>query len=159
MAKKKLLIIDDDPHFSGLLALKLKRKFEHLTVSCFDKEKVIDGYDIYVLDNDFRGKKCGADLAEEIRKKSPNSLVIILSATLEFKLLKRLVNCHAAGVFDKSNPKDIETLFALIKEYLNYTETDDQPLEVSLATTLKDIKSVLKEWNKKLHLEGLKDEG
>ena len=79
----KLLILDDDLHYTGMLALKLKARFPELKVSSSTQKTLINGYDIYILDNDFNGQKCGAKLAEQVRQQAPHSLVIILSGTLE----------------------------------------------------------------------------
>ena len=151
---RKLIIMDDDPHYAGMLALKIRMQFPELMVSSYNKADLPGGYDIYVLDNDFFGEKCGAQLAEKVRKIAPESLVIVLSGTLEFALLKRLVNCHAAGVFDKSKEDDLEQMMGLIDQYL--LQPPRQPSEVkstSLSGTLSGIRELMKEWNKRLAFE------
>tara|TARA_R110002096_G_scaffold243628_3_gene435775 strand:- start:1520 stop:1993 length:474 start_codon:yes stop_codon:yes gene_type:complete len=149
----KLLILDDDPHYSGMLALKLKSRFPELMVSSSEQKSILHGYDIYILDNDFGGEKCGAKLAEEVRTTSPNSLVVILSGTLEFNLLKRLVNCHAAGVFDKSQISEVDTLMCLIENYIQTPVVTVQGEKPSLIETLGSISGLLSQWNKKMAME------
>ncbi|MEX0299418.1 MAG: hypothetical protein AB3N28_10135 [Kordiimonas sp.] len=149
----KLLILDDDPHYSGMLALKLKSRFPELMVSSSEQKNILSGYDIYILDNDFGGEKCGAKLAEEVRNSAPNSLVAILSGTLEFNLLKRLVNCHAAGVFDKSQVSELDTLMDLIENYIQSPSVPVSTEKPSLKETLGSISGLISQWNKKMVLE------
>lgn len=151
---RKLIIMDDDPHYAGMLALKLRMQFPELMVSSYNKADLPGGYDIYVLDNDFFGEKCGAELAEKVRKIAPNSLVIVLSGTLEFSLLKRLVNCHAAGVFDKSSEDDLGHMIGLIEQFLLRSETQRTSSKpASMPSTLSGIRDLMKEWNKRLAFE------
>ncbi len=151
---RKLIIMDDDPHYSGMLALKLRMQFPELMVSSFNKADLPGEYDIYILDNDFFGEECGARLAEDIRKISPKSLVLVLSGTLEFSLLKRLVNCHAAGVFDKSSEDDLEHMMNLIEQYLVRIPRGTRGgTAASLPNTLRGIRELMTEWNKRLAFE------
>lgn len=151
---RKLIIMDDDPHYAGMLALKLRMQFPELMVSSYNKADLPGGYDIYVLDNDFFGEKCGAQLAEDVRKIAPQSLVIVLSGTLEFSLLKRLVNCHAAGVFDKSKEADLSDMMDLIEQFLIRSKTSRPSTKVaSMPSTLSGILDLMKEWNKRLAFE------
>ena len=150
---RKLLILDDDPHYSGMLALKLRMQFPELVVSSSQRSKVLPSYDIYILDNDFSGDECGAQLAEEVRTVAPESLVAVLSGTLDFSLLKRLVNCHAAGVFDKSDDDDLTRLTELIDRYLlsqgDVNDTDKREKK----NVLVGIGELLGEWNQRLAFE------
>lgn len=151
---RKLLILDDDPHYSGMLALKIRQHFPELMISSCERGDVSGGYDVYVLDNDFAGEKCGAALAEEVRARQPGALVIVLSGTLELDLVKRLVNCHAAGVFDKSESDDFDRMMNLIEHYLmNSTPATQEKTDTSFKGTLTSISSLLSEWNERLQLE------
>ena len=78
----------------------------------------------------------------------------MLSGTLEFSLLKRLVNCHAAGVFDKSSEDDLEHMMKLIEQYLIRTPQATNSNSVSsLTNTLRGIRDLMSEWNKRLAFE------
>lgn len=150
---RKLLILDDDPHYSGMLALKLRMQFPELLISSSERTNVLPSYDIYILDNDFGGEKCGAKLAEQVRDVAPESLVVVLSGTLEFRLLKRLVNCHAGGVFDKSNDADLERMSNLISRYLLALQTTTPEVRVSSKGVVAGIAELLSEWNQRLAFE------
>ncbi len=150
---RKLVILDDDPHYAGMLGLKIRHEFPELAVSSCTKGDVPAGYDIYILDNDFNGMKMGAKLAESARTLSPKSLVVVMSGTLEISLLKRLVNCHAAGVFDKSEVEDMSRMFTLIQSYIQEPQKVEKPASPSLKGTLKGISALLSEWNDRLAYE------
>lgn len=149
----KLIILDDDPHFAGMLALNLQQRFPELVVTSNNQSEAIAGYDIYILDNDFGGEKHGAALAEQVRRLSPQSLVIMLSATLELSLLKRLVNCHAAGVFDKSEASDMERMMRLIDTFICTRVPSPKKKGRNLKDTVAGVTSLLKEWNQRLEHE------
>ncbi|MBL4838888.1 MAG: hypothetical protein JKY34_15060 [Kordiimonadaceae bacterium] len=151
--QRKLLILDDDPQYAVMLALKLQQRFPELDVSSSKRGVLQKGYDIYVLDNDFGGDKRGASLAEKVREESPDSLVMILSGTLEMDLLKRLVNCHAAGVFDKSRPGDLEQLMRLTHAFLVQKPQSPPNSPANLSETISGIRTLISEWNKRLSFE------
>ncbi|MBL4787711.1 MAG: response regulator transcription factor [Kordiimonadaceae bacterium] len=150
---RKLLIMDDDPHYAVMFALKLQQRFPELDISSSNHSTLLSGYDIYVLDNDFGGDKHGAELAEKVRADSPESLVLVLSGTLEMELLKRLVNCHAAGVFDKSKPGDLEQLMQLTEAFLLQTPAAPPASAANLAETVSGISKLISEWNQRLSFE------
>ncbi len=149
----KLMILDDDIHYTGMFALKLQHYFPELRVSSSNSSDIPEGYDIYIVDNDFDGEKIGADIAEKLRTIAPNSLVIVLSGTLEKDMLVRLVNCHTAGVFDKTDIDDFENITALIEQYLKRTITEEKPDNTSFVSTISNIKGLLSAWNKRLSYE------
>jgi len=151
--QRKLLIMDDDPHYAVMLALKLQQRFPELDISSSNHSTLLSGYDIYVLDNDFGGDKHGAELAEKVRADSPASLVLVLSGTLEMELLKRLVNCHAAGVFDKSRTGDLEQLMQLTEAFLLQTPEAPPASPANLAETVSGISALISEWNQRLSFE------
>jgi len=150
---RKLIILDDDQHYAGMLGLQIKHRFPELAVTSSNKGDVPAGYDVYILDNDFNGTKKGARLAEKARSLSPESLVLVVSGTLEISLLKRLVNCHAAGAFDKSKTDDIESMFTLVEKYLETPVIKREQSKASLKSTLKGISHLLSEWNERLAYE------
>ena len=153
LKQRKLLILDDDPQYAVMLALRLQQRFPELGVSSSKRGIVQNGYDIYILDNDFGGEKRGAELAERVRRNSPDCLVMVLSGTIEMDLLKRLVNCHAAGVFDKSKPEDLEQLMRLTHAFLVQSPQTPPPSSGSLADTISGISTLIAEWNKRLSFE------
>jgi len=152
---RKILILDDDIRYSGLLALKLRMHFPEILITTRETPTLPAGYDVYILDNDFGGSKMGAGLAEDVRRIAPKSLVVVLSGTLEFDLLKRLVNCHAAGVFDKSKDGDTARLIQLIDHFVqSVPSADTSPApDRSLGTALASIRGVLDAWNQRLVAE------
>lgn len=152
---RKVLILDDDTRYSGLLALKLRMRYPEILVTARTTPDVIAGYNVYILDNDFGGSKMGAVLAEKVRQLAPDSLVIVLSGTLEFGLLKRLVNCHAAGVFDKSRDSELSDLMHLIDQYLIASSTQARSAQdgQTSASALTKICAILSQWNKRLAFE------
>lgn len=150
---RKLLILDDDPHYGDMLALKLRRHFPELMISFSTHDHPMANYDIYILDNDFGGTQRGAFLAEQIRQTSPQSLVVMLSGTLQIDVLKRLVNCHAAGVFDKADASATYKLFDLVERYLITSARKSEPVKPKSVNPVKAVHGLLNAWNERLAYE------
>lgn len=144
------LIIDDDPHFATMLRLLILEHCLEITVDHLAKPSLKAGYDVYIIDNDFGGIKKGAALAAEARRRAPDALVVVLSGTLEKSMLKKLVNCHAAGVFDKACVEELQDLFSLIERYrLAQGEAASRPTP-GLVGTIQSITSLLAGWDARL---------
>lgn len=155
------LILDDDPVLLKLLSLRLEKRFQNLIVECQQQPVAVGAYDIYILDNDFHGRPLAADLAEHIKQQQPDSLVLALSGTLDTVTLKRLINCGCSGAFDKSVPAEIDALLACVAQHLNEVNAAGfvrgRP-RARIADTARAIAGLIRDWNRRLELEELREE-
>jgi DNA-binding NarL/FixJ family response regulator len=151
-----ILILDDDPVMLNLLALRLNKRFPDLRVETQQEPMAIGTYDIYILDNDFQGRPLAADLAEQIKRQQPDSLVLALSGTLCATTLKRLLNCGCDGAFDKSIPSDVDLLIATISEHVNnpnQSSIKKREPQARVVETARAIAGLIQDWNRRLELE------
>jgi len=155
-----ILILDDDPVFLEILSLRIKKRLPDIAVEVAQKPMAIGVFDIYVLDDDFQGHPLAADLAEHIKSRQPDSLVLALSATLSKSTLKRLVNCGCDGAFDKTIPDEIDMLIALIQDHIEssrFVSERSLPVQTRVIDTARAISGLLQDWNNRLNLEERRD--
>jgi DNA-binding NtrC family response regulator len=151
-----ILILDDDPVFLKLLELRINRRFPDITVDIRQHPVAVGIYDIYILDNDFQGRPLAADLAEEIKKTQPLSLVLALSGALCNSTLKRLINCGCNGAFDKSAPSEIDELLLVIDQHLKNQQSNiskNRSGSRYVMDTARSISTLIQDWNRRLELE------
>ncbi len=157
-----ILILDDDPVMLNLLALRLNKRFPDLRVETRQEPMAIGTYDIYILDNDFQGRPLAADLAEQIKRQQPDSLVLALSGMLCTTTLKRLLNCGCDGAFDKSIPSDVDLLIATISEHVNnpnQSSIKKREPQTRVVETARAIAGLIQDWNRRLELEEKREQG
>lgn len=155
-ASPSVLVLDDDLVVLKLLSMRLKERFPHLTVECQQEPVAIGAYDIYVLDNDFHGRPLAADLAEQIKRQQPESLVIALSGTFDTVMLRRLINCGCTAAFDKSAPAEIDALIGMIAQHLddyNFSTSKSSGPRARFTDTVLAITELIRGWNRRLELE------
>jgi DNA-binding NarL/FixJ family response regulator len=149
---KRILLIDDDPVVSRLLAFRIMRACESAQVDVEHNPSVRPGYDFYVIDNDFGGKQEGVRLAESLSLANPDAKVLVLSSFLDAKLLKRAVNARCHGAFDKRDPDDVSRLIRMICE-APVGRTSNSPASPRRFSLLREIASLIGQWNRRMRSE------
>ena len=155
-----ILILDDDPVLLKLLETRIQSRFPDAIVETRSKPIAVGVYDVYILDNDFQGRSLAADLAEEIKKNQPDSMVAALSGTLCTTTLKRLVNCGCDGAFDKRDPTEIDALIQTLDKYLSKQQENTPKSRLSgagLLETTRAISNLIRDWNHRLEIEERRD--
>lgn len=146
------LLIDDDPVLLGLLSYRLQRAVLGLAISTAVQPQAVPGHDIYIIDNDFGGNHSGARLAEHVRLHAPDALILVFSSFLDVPLLKRVTNVGTDGVFDKSEPADMERLLETVAQWCEQAR-NPVPLARQGGGILSEISAMLFAWNRKLTRE------
>ena len=154
--KPSVLVLDDDPLLLKMISMKIQRRLPPLDVATTERPFAVCSYDIYILDNDFRGRTLAADLAEAIVEQQPDSLVLALSGTLDTQTLKRLINCGCAGAFDKGQPAEIDAMIDHIQARLSGENPGDDAARNhrgGVGGTARAISTLIRDWNRRLELE------
>jgi CheY-like chemotaxis protein len=83
-AKKKVLVVDDDPGITGLFNIALRKDYDvTLAANAIDAEsKLAAGFDLVVCDNTMGGEK-GIDFLIRIKPNHPNTKFALNSSELE----------------------------------------------------------------------------
>ena len=142
------LLIDDDPSAVEYLSYLLHRELPQLKVTSRLNPDVGGRFDVYLIDNDFAGRRIAGQLTEEIRLRQPDALVIAFSASLDNSTLKELINAGCDAVADKANPDDHDMLLELIRRYGRaYRSAQSRTASIKRQPIVDSIVSLIREWN------------
>jgi DNA-binding NtrC family response regulator len=124
MAKRKILIIDDQSFYLNSLEVALKKKFSAETAANYDdainklehpSEKEFDAALIDIrLDQDDEENIDGLKILEWIKMNKPQISAFVMSAYREFSYAEQSLNLGAKHFFKK--PIDILSLIAILEE-------------------------------------------
>lgn len=124
MAKRKILIIDDQSFYLNSLEVALKKKFSVETAANYDdaidklehpSEKEFDAALIDIrLDQNDEENIDGLKILEWIKMNKPQISAFVMSAYKEFSYAEQALNLGAKHFFKK--PIDILSLIAILEE-------------------------------------------
>jgi DNA-binding NarL/FixJ family response regulator len=152
-ARKRLLLIDDDPVVSDILLLRINNTCPMVEARAVSEPVAHPGYDIYVVDLHFSGREEGVRLAEAIATVSPGADVFMLSSFLEVPVLKRALGVQCRGAFDKREPEDIAALLRAIAESAWRETPDAASRPARKRGLLGDMATLIREWNRRISAE------
>jgi DNA-binding NarL/FixJ family response regulator len=147
-AAARALVLDDDPWAIELIRGHLAERFPALNVESRLEPDPTGEFDVFLIDNDFRGEPRAEALANQIRRRSPQALIVAFSSTLSADLLRSLINGGCNGACEKGNPAELEDLTHIIHAYLS--ARSDQRRETGFLGAARAIRSLLTEWNRRL---------
>lgn len=151
---KRLLLIDDDPLVASILLLRIKGACPDIAAETTTEPEARDGYDVYIIDNDFGGQREGLRLAEAIATVAPRAAVLMLSSHLDVHLLKRAMGVHCRGAFDKREPDDITALIRTVSEIIAALPAEPGQRAVRGTRTLVgEMTGLIREWNRRIGAE------
>lgn len=144
----RALVVDDDPDALQYISYVLRREIPELEVTCRVTADVSGVFDVYLLDNDFAGRRIAGQLTEEIRLVNPRALILAFSASLDVATLKGLLNAGCDAVADKSEAAEQALLVELIQRYIESVVVD-QANGPTRTGTLGSVIELLREWNRR----------
>lgn len=144
----RALIVDDDPDAIQYISYVLRREIPELELTCRLTADVSGVFDVYLLDNDFAGRRIAGQLTEEIRLVNPNALILAFSASLDLATLKGLLNAGCDAVADKSEATEQALLVELIQRYIESIVVS-RARKPARTGTLGSVIELLREWNKR----------
>lgn len=149
-------IIDDDPIAANFMRARLKNNFPTTSIAVSTDPVIPPMLDVYFVDNDFGGQALATALLQEIRELYPNSLVVVMSSTLEKEMLQNLMNGGCNAVYDKNRPDQSESVFEVVRNYLQVLEqVRASHMQNSFAAAFIALRELLHEWNQRLSKVGL----
>ena len=149
----RALILDDDPDSVELMTYALRQVLPDVAVQTRATPEPLDGFDLYVLDNDFDGEYRAGQLATEIRARQPNSLIVAFSACLDAPSLKHLINAGCNGAFEKGSREELDRMLRFVVERL--LESDQESSSIgrqSFLATVRAIAALIRLWNRRLEM-------
>lgn len=115
----RISVIDDDRFAATVMRARLRTRFPDTTISIAQTPTIDPEDDVYFIDNDFNGHLLALKLLSKIREVNSNALVIVMSAKLDNDILKELLNSGCDAVYDKNDPRNSETAFNLVADFLS----------------------------------------
>jgi len=145
----KVLILDDDINAYEILKFNIESKFDNLFLEYRKEPDVSGNFDIYILDNDFKGKQEIESMVKKIRNNKVNALIIAFSATLNQSILKNLLNHGCDAVAEKTMPSDMEMTMKVIEKYCDMKKESGKPCFIK---TINALSELLRQWNHRMNL-------
>lgn len=126
MNKIKMIIIDDAPETLDFIkeyikAQKCGIKFDIDFETDFIPEKIEFLYDIYIIDDMFKGTSKSVIITKEIRERDPDARIFVISGEACGKTLRELINLRVDGFIDKDNI-EIEPLVKVCESIITFKE-------------------------------------
>ena len=147
----RIQIIDDD-YWCGeaiiafLMDVAAGARFESKCVPEAD-----DGRDIYIVDNEFEDGDHGVDLVRSIRRRNPEALIVLCTATRERVDPTTAMNAGCNALIEKGSASGRNALASIVKRYTDVrAEVASRP---SIRAALADIKAIIATWNQRMGQE------
>lgn len=154
ISRVRALIVDDDPWSLRLLRGMLRECFPMLSIETRSLPVAEPGYNMYLIDHDFKGKMMAASLARDIRVVAPDALIIAFSGTLDRKTLVSLLNAGCDGACDKSRLSEMSGVMEVIQRYCeSIVVTQNSRSRGSLREAVRAVADLIREWNTRLEIE------
>ena len=118
MPKGRIAIIDDDPFTFAHLQHVFQKRLAGVEVAGIAEPIAPVGFDVYVVDKEFRGANLGHDVVKRIQAIAPESLVLAYSAYLDREFLRGLMGERCRGAFDKGSLEEVDRMISVIETYL-----------------------------------------
>lgn len=146
----RALILDDDEWALRLIRYVLEESLPGVQVETRETPEAENGFDIYVVDNDFGGASRATEVVGKIRAQEPESLVVAFSATLDRATLKSLLNAGCDAAFEKGRPNDLEELSRVAR---SHAEKVSRGGPRGVIASIRAIRDLIHEWNVRLDRE------
>jgi hypothetical protein len=144
----RIAILDDNVAFTKLEELLIKRRFPTAAVTVFHEPQILDGFDVYLIDNRFGLRDLAIDLCASIRARNPEALIVVWSAYVTKDLLKRLSTVGINAVAEKGNQADVDAALDVIGTFAQRGRSSR-----SFGATIRSIRDLLVQWNVRLTSE------
>ena len=144
----RIAILDDSPVSTKLQEKLIRDRFPKAEITVCHEPRLILSHDVYMIDNQFGSKECAVDLATRIRAGEPGSLIIVWSATVTKRLLKKLSPVGINAVAEKSSPEDMDAALQVIERFVRRGRQQH-----SFSDTIRSIRDLLAQWNTRLQSE------
>ena len=144
------LILDDDPDACAFLKWYLGKAFPELRIATSLQDVPTEGFDIYLIDNDFNGQPRAVDLVRRIREHDPYAMVSVFSAAIRPIDLKQLIAVGCDLACEKGSCQDLAALQRTIRSYMQSAFASSLAPNRGVRGAIDSIRALLDSWNTKL---------
>ncbi|MEM1331417.1 MAG: response regulator [Planctomycetota bacterium] len=149
----RIQIIDDDYWCGEAIVARLmnvasKAKYDIKSIPTPD-----DGFDIYIVDNEFEDGDHGVRLVRRIRDRNPDATIVMCTATKERVDPETAMNAGCNAMIAKASTQGREELVRIVERHIRARARASDGR--SFLAALNDIKIILAAWNTRMHQERL----
>ena len=146
----RIQIIDDDKWCAEAIKAMLMDIQVDMFFEFASTPDPIDGFDIYIIDNEFENGDHAVEMTRKTRDRNPDAMIMACSGTLDRIRFKELINAGCNAVVEKGSAKDRATMIGVIERFA----MTRRPVmtQTSIGSVLADIQGILSTWNARMDL-------
>ena len=144
----RIQIIDDDKWCAEAIKAMLIDIQADMFFEFVSTPDPIDGFDIYIIDNEFTNGDHAIDMAKSIRVRNPDCMIMACSGTLDRVRFKELINAGCNAVVEKGSAKDRSTMINVIERFAMTKRST--VTQTSIGSVMADIRGILNTWNARM---------
>lgn len=144
----RIQIIDDDMWCAEAIKAMLIDIDIEMVFECISTPHPIDGFDIYIIDNEFKHGDYAVEMAQRTRSRNPDAMIMACSGTLDRIKFKELINAGCNAVVEKGSSKDRTTMINVIERFAMTKRS--MITQTSIGSVMADIKGIISTWNARM---------
>jgi DNA-binding NarL/FixJ family response regulator len=147
----RIQIIDDDYWCGEVIIAHMMNVAATATYDIKSIPDPDDGYDIYIVDNEFEDGDHGVRMVRRIRERNPDATIVMCTATKDRVDPESAMNAGCNAMVAKSSAKGCEEMIRIVERHIRAkARSSDGP---SFLAALNDIKIILAAWNTRMQQE------
>ena len=144
----RIQIIDDDRWCAEAIKAMLMDIETDMFFDIVTTPDPIDGFDLYIIDNEFTSGDHAVGMAKTIRVRNPDAMIMACSGTMNRVQFKELINAGCNAVVEKGSAKDRATMINVIERFAAMKRSSIT--QTSIGSVMADIRGILSTWNARM---------
>ena len=144
----RIQIIDDDRWCAEAIKAMLMDIQTEMFFEIVTTPDPIDGFDIYIIDNEFNNGDHAINMVQIIRVRNPDAMIMACSGTMNRVRFKDLINAGCNAVVEKGSAKDRDTMVNVIERFA--VTKRSSITQTSIGSVMADIRGILSTWNARM---------
>lgn len=141
----RIQIIDDDYWCGEAIVATLTSVARPSQCQITTKPEPTDGFDVYIVDNEFEDGDHGVDIVATIRRRNPDATIVICTATKERIDATSAMNAGCNAMVEKGSAAGRAMLSDVVAAHIRRRAQSAQGATVG--NVFSDIKSIITAWN------------
>ena len=147
----RIQIIDDDHWCGEAIVAHMMNVASSATYDIKSIPVPDDGYDIYIVDNEFEDGDHGVRMVQRIRERNPDATIIMCTATKDRIDPEIAMNAGCNAMIAKASAQGRDEMIEIVERHIrSRARASSGP---SFLAALNDIKIILAAWNARMKQE------
>ena len=147
----RIQIIDDDYWCGEAIVAYMMNVAANATYDIKSIPTPDDGYDIYIVDNEFEDGDHGIRMVERIRSRNPDATIVLCTATKERVDPEAAMNAGCNAMVAKASAEGRRQMIDIVDQHIRSRARASR--EQSFLAALNDIKIIIASWNTRMMQE------